>query len=183
MENNQNLSQSNIQYAGFWRRFFALLIDNLILGSVYVLSLILSGISIFGSLDVYLSYLGQYLLGQILFSSPTGSVFTPDIVSFQEIQKFSTSLILINLIFIFLSVAYFVVMTVIYGGTVGKLLLRIRVVDQNYQRINWARAIMREVIGKLISYFVFTLGFLWVAWDVKKQGWHDKIAGTFVLKL
>jgi len=30
---------------------------------------------------------------------------------------------------------------------------------------------------------VFFLGFLWVAWDKDKQGWHDKIAGTVVVRL
>ena len=30
---------------------------------------------------------------------------------------------------------------------------------------------------------VFFLGFLWIAWDAERQAWHDKIAGTVVLKL
>lgn len=36
-------------------------------------------------------------------------------------------------------------------------------------------------IGYLISGVVFCLGFLWAAWDSKKQGWHDKMAGTIVV--
>ena len=37
-------------------------------------------------------------------------------------------------------------------------------------------------MGKLISAIALCLGFLWIAWDREKQGWHDKIADTHVVK-
>jgi hypothetical protein len=41
--------------------------------------------------------------------------------------------------------------------------------------------VLREVVGKTASQLVFGLGFLVIAWDTAKQGWHDRIAGTVVL--
>ena len=38
-------------------------------------------------------------------------------------------------------------------------------------------------LAAAFSIFVLFLGYLWIAWDPEKQGWHDKIAGTVVLKL
>ena len=42
---------------------------------------------------------------------------------------------------------------------------------------------MREVVGKFISGLVLNLGYLWVIWDGQKQGWHDKIADTYVVRV
>jgi uncharacterized RDD family membrane protein YckC len=43
-----------------------------------------------------------------------------------------------------------------------------------------------QAVGRYFAYFVstivFGLGFLWVAFDAKKQGWHDKMAGTVVIR-
>ena len=44
------------------------------------------------------------------------------------------------------------------------------------------RAAVREILGKLISTIVLFIGFLWIAFDDKKQGWHDKLASTYVVK-
>jgi len=37
-------------------------------------------------------------------------------------------------------------------------------------------------VGYFISSLFLCLGFLWIAFDARKQGWHDKIAGTVVIK-
>ena len=39
-----------------------------------------------------------------------------------------------------------------------------------------------RLIGYLVSGAMFYLGFLWIAVDPRKQGWHDKIAGTVVIR-
>ncbi len=42
-----------------------------------------------------------------------------------------------------------------------------------------------QFVLRYVSYFlscIFFLGFIWIAFDKKKQGWHDKIAGTVVVK-
>ena len=65
--------------------------------------------------------------------------------------------------------------------TPGRKLLGMRVVDRHGQDISFLRGLLRETVGKLVSSFFF-LGLIWVAFDGKKQGWHDKIAGTYVIK-
>lgn len=66
--------------------------------------------------------------------------------------------------------------------TPGRMLLKMRVVDRNGQDISLLRGLLRETVGKFVSLSFFGLGFIWVAIDGKKQGWHDKIARTYVIK-
>ena len=66
--------------------------------------------------------------------------------------------------------------------TLGRRLFRISVVDRTGRAIGFWRGMLREMIGKPISELFFYLGFIWVAFDARKQGWHDKIAGTYVIK-
>ena len=70
----------------------------------------------------------------------------------------------------------------IKGKTLGKMLLRIAVVDETGQEISFGRGLLREIIGKFASGIIFCLGYIWVAFDDKNQGWHDKIAGTYVVR-
>jgi len=68
------------------------------------------------------------------------------------------------------------------GATPGKLAVGIKIVDA---ATGGAPTTMRLVI-RLLCYFVsalpFYLGFVWAAFDRRKQGWHDKIAGTVVIQ-
>lgn len=66
-------------------------------------------------------------------------------------------------------------------GTPGKLLLGCQVVDADtFQPLGWRQAVLRYLCY-LVSMLPLLLGFLWVAWDPRKQGFHDKIANTVVL--
>jgi len=47
--------------------------------------------------------------------------------------------------------------------------------------ISVGRALLRY-IGILIGTWVLFIGLIWVAFDARKQGWHDKMASTFVVK-
>lgn len=67
------------------------------------------------------------------------------------------------------------------GATIGKKLMKIQVVDTNYQPVSLWKAFLREVIGKFISGLIFSLGYIWAIWDKDRQAWHDKIAGTYVV--
>ena len=67
------------------------------------------------------------------------------------------------------------------GQTLGKRLLAVKVIKENGGPIDIGTAVVRY-IGYLISGFVLFLGFLWIGWDKRKQGWHDKIARTLVVK-
>lgn len=76
---------------------------------------------------------------------------------------------------------YLTVMTGRYGATVGKMFLRLKVVRVDMSRVSYGRAALRETLGKLLSLIVCCLGFIWVAFDPRKQGWMDKIADTLVI--
>ena len=67
------------------------------------------------------------------------------------------------------------------GATPGKLLLDCRVVDATtLQPLNWKKALLR-CLAYVASALPIYLGFVWIAVDKRKQGLHDKLAGTLVL--
>lgn len=68
-----------------------------------------------------------------------------------------------------------------WGQTPGKKLLNIQVVDTDGNKPNLTRVVLREIFGKIVSR-VLLIGYLWVIWDRRKRGWHDYVAGTFVVK-
>jgi uncharacterized RDD family membrane protein YckC len=51
----------------------------------------------------------------------------------------------------------------------------------NGEKVDIVRALLRYV-GLIISFLVVLLGVIWVAFDARKQGWHDKIASTVVVR-
>ncbi len=65
-------------------------------------------------------------------------------------------------------------------ATLGKLAIGAKVVDASGNRISFGRATARH-FGKIISALIFFIGFMMVGWDERKQGLHDKMAGTFVV--
>lgn len=66
-------------------------------------------------------------------------------------------------------------------ATPGKLLLAARIVDATTGGDPTPRQFMLRYVGYYLSALVFGLGFLWVAFDARKQGWHDKLANTVVI--
>ena len=82
----------------------------------------------------------------------------------------------------FIGIVYFVLLTYFYQGTFGKKVMGLKVVTANNERPSFLTIFLREVIGKFVSGIVFFLGFIWILFDKNKQGWHDKIAKTLVIK-
>ena len=81
-----------------------------------------------------------------------------------------------------LSFAYFVGMWSYQGATLGQRIFKLKVVDANTgQPIAFGKAAVRW-IGLLLSFLVCFVGVIWVAFDARKQGWMDKIAGTLVIQ-
>lgn len=81
------------------------------------------------------------------------------------------------------SLLYYWLFTGLKGQTPGKMLVGIKVVNVQGDRPGLASAALREIPGKIISTVVLFIGFLWIAEDMQKQGWHDKLAATYVLKV
>jgi len=68
------------------------------------------------------------------------------------------------------------------SATPGKMAIRATIVDAK----TGLQPSKGQLIGRYLAYYISTiplcLGFLWIAWDPKKQGWHDKLAGTVVVR-
>ena len=67
------------------------------------------------------------------------------------------------------------------GTTIGGIVCGIRVVRRDGGPLNWDTAIVRA-LGCFLSLVVAGLGFLWIVFDPDRQAWHDKIAGTLVVR-
>jgi uncharacterized RDD family membrane protein YckC len=68
------------------------------------------------------------------------------------------------------------------GATVGGLACRLRVVRVDGTRLEFVDALVRALAG-LFSLAAAGIGFLWILRDPERQGWHDKIAGTYVVRV
>jgi uncharacterized RDD family membrane protein YckC len=84
---------------------------------------------------------------------------------------------------IFLFLAYFVAPTGIWGRTLGKWVAGIVVVDEKGRTPGVAVAISREVAWKVIAYGLGGLGLLWIVFDKERRGLHDRLAGTYVVRV
>jgi uncharacterized RDD family membrane protein YckC len=68
------------------------------------------------------------------------------------------------------------------GSTIGGIVFDLQVVRQDGREIDWATAIVRA-LACFLSLAAAGLGFIWIAFDDGKQAWHDKIAGTVVVRV
>jgi len=76
---------------------------------------------------------------------------------------------------------YGAVMWKLRGTTVGGIVFDLHVVRVDGRPVDWETAIVRA-LGCFLSLFVVFLGFIWIALDDNHQAWHDKIAGTVVVR-
>jgi uncharacterized RDD family membrane protein YckC len=67
-------------------------------------------------------------------------------------------------------------------ATVGKMAIRARIVDARTGQAPTTRQDLIRYFGYLLSVMPLGLGYLWVAFDPRKQGFHDKLAGTVVVR-
>jgi uncharacterized RDD family membrane protein YckC len=144
------------RYAGFFSRAAAYVVDRVIVFTiVFVIMLVI---------DYFLSLfkLDQWLAARI--GSSTNQIITTLLSS-----------IGINLV---VSIFYNIGFWMLSGQTPGKRFLGVRVMRADGERLKLRNAIWRQ-IGYYISTILY-LGFIWILFDNKRQGFHDKIAGTIV---
>ncbi|HEU4807466.1 MAG TPA: RDD family protein [Homoserinimonas sp.] len=144
-----------LAYGGFWIRTLAYLIDATVLVGVML------GIS--------------YATG-VEFAEVTSEEFRSG--DFTSVRVFASPTPIAWLVMI----GYFVPPWVLFGRTLGMAPFRLRIVRAaDGSRLGLVRAVVR-FFGLLLSFVVFFIGVIWVAADSKKQGWHDKLAGTVVVR-
>ena len=82
----------------------------------------------------------------------------------------------------FISACVVLLFWITRGATPGKMLLRLRVVDADTGGVPpWPRLVLRY-FGYLVSAIPLGLGYAWMARDARRQCWHDKMAGTLVIR-
>lgn len=141
------------EYVGFWRRLGATTIDTLLLLSMVLLPLMYG---IHGS-DYF----------ELLAAND------PVLLEQMDWRDTLIEQVIPSLLAIFFWMKYL--------ATPGKLLFDCEVVDaRTGNRISFWQGVLRS-LGYFISSLPLGLGFLWIIWDRRKQGWHDKIAGTVVI--
>ncbi len=136
----------NCEYAGFWIRLAATLIDTLVLLVVVAVPLTLiygteywlGGTKVLGFWDAFLNY------------------FFPFVATIWFWHRFC--------------------------GTPGKMALRLRIVDGKTGLPPSVGQSVLRYVGYIASILPLLLGFIWVGIDRRKQGFHDKIAGTVVIR-
>lgn len=153
-----------VEYAGFWLRFLALLIDNVVLGLGFVLIMIPL---------IFLTGLHE-VLGQ----------FHPD-------EELNDTGIFALMGFVFLLATASLVLTWLYHAlmessewqaTLGKKALGLVVTDMAGQRVSFARSTGRH-FGKIITNMVpLFIGYIMAGFTAKKQALHDMLAGCLVLR-
>tara|TARA_R110001599_G_C11892070_1_gene625255 strand:- start:37 stop:510 length:474 start_codon:yes stop_codon:yes gene_type:complete len=80
-----------------------------------------------------------------------------------------------------LPIAVIILFWIYKSATPGKMVISAKIVDANTGNKPTIMQYIIRYLGYYVSIFALGLGFLWVAWDDKKQGWHDKMAGTVVI--
>ncbi|WP_017733957.1 RDD family protein [Nafulsella turpanensis] len=149
-------------YGGFWIRFVAILIDGFILG-IAQLILIAPVMAALG----FASFSAESLNpedGAAAFAAIFGAMGIIQVVS------------------LVIGWLYFALMqSSKYQATLGKMVLGLKVVDQEGARLSFGKATLRY-IGKFISSAVLMIGYLIAAFNPRKQALHDMIASTYVIK-
>ena len=160
---------AEVRYAGFWVRFAAFLIDSVLASAIV------------GPL-LWLAYGHGYFQPYIDFLRSAHEDLLTRLLTLDEAMQQpmynSTAGYIIQYLVPAIAVVLF---WMARQATPGKIVLNIRIADA----ATLQRPSTGQDIGRYLAYFVSTivlcLGFLAIALDKRKQGWHDKLAGTVVI--
>ncbi len=164
-------------YVGFWRRFVAALIDGFLLTIVSYAIFIPMLLGSFGSADIGL--LGSRNAYSI---DPVTGLAVASPAAMAVLGRMMGQMFLAIGIILLVQALYFVILWTWRGATLGQMALGVEIRNEaDGRRISFGRSLLRY-LGYLISSWILGIGFIWVAFDRRKQGWHDKIAGTVVVR-
>ena len=110
-----------------------------------------------------------------------GFTFAVTAASRRSVVGSNADLLIIVGLTLLLFVLNFVVMAGIGGQTAGMRILGIYIVRVDGRPFTMKQAALRHLVGYPLSMASFFLGFLWMLWDPRQQGWHDKLARTIVV--
>lgn len=146
-------------FAGFWSRAAARMIDLLI---------IIAAFNLIYLIDRLGSDAGLWTGMGLDEGSPTGA-------------GFAMANVLRGLFFLAFPVFYYVYLHATYGQTFGKMAMKIKVVNEDGTPLDYRKAFLRW-LGYFLCDLTFYIGYLWAAFDPRKQGLHDKVCKTVVVR-
>lgn len=165
----QDFAIDTTNYAGFWARFVAILIDSIIIS---IITFVIVGI---------LSAIGITAIGGLAGMEEMANQPPEEIPPGLIIGLIGAYMGLITTSFIG-SWLYFALMESSYRqATLGKMAMGIVVTDMHGDRISFLRATGRY-FGKIISGMIFYIGYIMAAFTDRKQALHDMMANTLVLR-
>ena len=145
-----------LEFAGFWRRLGAFIID----------------LTVMGAAASFLTPFRWFGFGNFF-----------DLSNLIEVPILSLPFVAIaNPISVILSCVYFVALWAWRDQTLGMMVLNIRLIRPDGTNVDTGHSITR-LFGSIIAAAPFFIGLIWIAFDERKQGWHDKLAATYVVKI
>ncbi|MBI9072485.1 MAG: RDD family protein [Melioribacteraceae bacterium] len=168
------------KYAGFWKRFLALIIDKIVLGAIHTVIFIplwmIFGVSLLG-----MTNFDEFDRSFTKFTS--NSVLVQDDVSAASIIMIIMFGIITLIIVFFIQWLYYALMeSSSKQATLGKMAVGIKVTDMSGARIGFGKASGRY-FGKILSGLILNIGYIIAAFTEKKQALHDILAGCLVVNV
>ncbi|UII28369.1 RDD family protein [Fulvivirga maritima] len=168
LDSTSHEAPRHIDYAGFWLRFVAILIDGIIIWVVmsFIITPILGvlGVGYFEAMQNTdpANYSDEEMFGMIatIWSGMMASIFLSQalyILYFSLMESSSTQ------------------------GTLGKMALGIIVTDDKGEKLTFGKALVRNLC-KILSAIIMYIGYIIAAFTDKKQALHDIIANTLVIR-
>jgi uncharacterized RDD family membrane protein YckC len=152
-------TSGDFPYAGFWTRAAARIID---------LVLILAAFNVVYLADRLGSEAGMWTGTGFGEGEPDGAGLSP-------------ANVLRGFFFLAFPIFYYVYLHGTYGQTFGKMALKIRVVNEDGSPLDHRKAFLRW-LGYFLCDLTFNIGYVWAAFDHRKQGLHDKVCKTLVVR-
>jgi uncharacterized RDD family membrane protein YckC len=156
---------SSVDYAGFWLRVVAFIIDAFVLAAVYLLFII----------PVYSLVVTDRFNG-LKEVNPEAKVDYFAISTFMSMVSFPQVIL-----FVVMIIYYSIMEASRYQASLGKIALELKVTDVRGAPLTFSKAMIRNV-AKIVSSFLLMTGYIVIAFTKKKQALHDFIAGTLVIK-
>jgi uncharacterized RDD family membrane protein YckC len=162
------------EYVGFWKRFLAFLIDSAVV--VVVLSPLM--LALYGG-----GYFGKLGAEWAALTASSGDPNADALRILDILSRPDSAIMALGDLRVQIGFAVAIILFWRFrGATPGKMLIGAKIVTAD----GLAQPSTGRLIGRFLAYFVSIfpacLGFLWIAFDKRKQGWHDKIAGTVVIR-
>jgi len=160
---------AEVRYAGFWVRFAAFLIDSVLASAIV------------GPL-LWIAYGRGYFQPYIDFLRSGHDDLLIRLLALDEAMQQPMYNSTAGYVIQYLVPAIVIVLFwMARQATPGKIVLKIRIADAATLQAPNARQDIGRYLGYFVSTIVFCLGFLAIAMDKRKQGWHDRLAGTVVI--